>query len=52
MKRKDKKEKYIQLRGESQDLMKKFDMEMRMARNQPKIYYSQEGAIKNIKKQV
>lgn len=49
MKRKDKKEKYTQLRGDSQDLMKRFDLEMRMARKQPKIYYSQEGAIKDVK---
>ncbi|HLP74133.1 MAG TPA: hypothetical protein VK155_14605 [Bacteroidales bacterium] len=49
MKRKDKKEKYIQMRGESQDLMKRFDMEMKMARKQPKIYYSQEGQIKTVK---
>lgn len=49
MKRKDKKEKYIQVRGDSQDLMRRFDLEMRMARKQPKIYYSQEGEIKNVK---
>lgn len=50
MKRKDKKEKYIRLRGDSQDVEKKFDMEMRMVRNLPKIYYSEEGGIKNVKK--
>lgn len=49
MKRKDKKEQYIQHRGESGDVkevIKNYDLEMRIVRKVPKTYYSSEGALK------
>ncbi|MGE5418840.1 MAG: hypothetical protein ACM3UT_01585 [Chloroflexota bacterium] len=49
MKKKEKKEKYTQYRGQDKDLIKNYTIEMQIARRSPKVYYSREGALKAIR---
>ncbi len=49
MKKKEKKEKYINYRGEDKILERNYNIEMQIARRGPKIYYSKDGALKSIK---
>lgn len=45
MKKVDKKAQTIQYRGEAKEIMKNYDLEMKMVRRVPKVYYSREGQM-------
>ncbi|HEX2970654.1 MAG TPA: hypothetical protein VHO46_16270 [Bacteroidales bacterium] len=49
IKTKEKKKKPVQYRGEDRNLIKNYTLEMQIARRGPKIYYSEDGGLKEIR---
>jgi hypothetical protein len=49
MRRKNKKEQFIQLRGNVKEVLRNYDLEMKIVHKVPKSYYSSEGTLKTIR---